>query len=135
MKLATLWVTIFLLSIFNLSFVFNAVLAQDNVFPGEPPSIAPGKTILGCKVGSGTDADTLPVCVGKIATTVLRYLMFFAIIIAALLLIWAGIEYIYKGGGEEGKGARTKIINAVVGLVIALVAWVVILAIQRTILQ
>lgn len=128
MKLITYFFILLLLSIFNSSFVMVSAQGQ-NLFPEQPPTVQ--RTILGCNA----DTDNLPTCVGKIATTILQYLMFFAIVIATLFLVWAGIEYIFKGGGEEGKGGpKTKIINAVIGLVIALAAWVIILALKRTVL-
>lgn len=130
MKLITFLVIIFLLSIFNISFGADQTGGQ-NLFGDNPPSLPTTNNILGCSTN-----DTLAQCIGKAATTILQYLIFFAIILAAVFLVWAGIEYIFKGGGgKEGEGAKGKIINAVIGLVIALAAWMIVFAIKKTILS
>lgn len=55
-------------------------------------------------------------------TWFVNVLFLIAVVISFLFIVWAGIDYITAGGADPGP-ARTKLTNAVVGLVIVIIAW------------
>lgn len=59
----------------------------------------------------------IPEAIGAI----LRWSIFFGIIICAIWLIWGGFQYIIAGDDpEKAEAARTRITNAVIGLMIVI---------------
>lgn len=49
-----------------------------------------------------------------------------AVLLSFVYLVWGGIDYIMAGGDSAAAGAaRTKLTNAVVGLVVVIVAWAI----------
>jgi hypothetical protein len=107
-----------LITIFFLLFPYFS-LAQvsppDTFAPPEIPT-----SLFGCQPG-----DTLRRCLLKIAAVILRVIMVIALILAAIMIAWAGIEYIIKAGkvGEKEVDPRNRIIYAAIGLVVAFMAW------------
>ncbi|BCX15487.1 MAG: hypothetical protein KatS3mg097_379 [Candidatus Parcubacteria bacterium] len=78
------------------------------------------------------ERDNLLVCGGKWATTILRYLIFIAVAFSVIMIAYAGVEYILFGGGDGAKNAKNRIIYAIVGLVIAFIAFVAVRMIVNT---
>jgi TRAP-type C4-dicarboxylate transport system permease small subunit len=64
-------------------------------------------------------------CLLRVTAVILRVIMIIALILAAIMIAWAGIEYITKAGkvGEKEVEPKNRIIYAAVGLVIAFMAW------------
>ncbi|MEK7623665.1 MAG: hypothetical protein AAB408_03280 [Patescibacteria group bacterium] len=67
---------------------------------------------------------------GQYIAAVYRYAVAIASIIAIVMIIVGGFELIISGGGEMVQGAKTRIGNAVTGLVIALGSYVLLYAIN-----
>jgi hypothetical protein len=111
-------ITIFFLLVPYLSLVPIVVMGQEQQpFVPEPPEQL---TFLGCQPN-----DSLRVCILKATRTILRVLMVVALAVSAIMIAWAGFEYIYKSGkaGEKDVEPKNRIIFAAVGLVIAFLAW------------
>ncbi len=73
-------------------------------------------TFFGC-----SPTDTLRTCLLRILGQVLRIILVLALVAAAFFVAWAGFLYVYSGKPDE---AKTRMIAAAAGLVIAFLAWV-----------
>lgn len=63
----------------------------------------------------------------NIISNILILLLIIAVIIALFFLIWGGIKWILSGGDKAAlEGARSHIIAAIVGLIIAFLAFFII---------
>ncbi len=71
--------------------------------------------------------------VGNIIQTVITFLLIAAVIIALFYLIWGGIRWI-TSGGDKGKvdEARKHIVAAIIGLIVAFVAYFILQIILTT---
>ncbi|GIW67176.1 MAG: hypothetical protein KatS3mg096_044 [Candidatus Parcubacteria bacterium] len=99
--------------------LFNIVLAQNLGFPSInlPPVIDCGENFFAC--------------LGFFFNKILRIIIVLALVLAAIFIAWAGILYISKGSpGEKGKEIHQKIIYAVIGLVVALLSYAFVMAIE-----
>lgn len=77
---------------------------------------------------------SFPQDVGKVLLAVFEMLLRVVVLLAVALVVWGSIKYIIsQGEPERVAGARTTIINAVVGIVIALIATAVVNLIARTV--
>lgn len=54
-----------------------------------------------------------------------QFLLGLAGAIAVLYLIWAGIQYI-TGGAKGASAAKDSIVNAIIGIVVIILAWVIV---------
>lgn len=62
-----------------------------------------------------------------LAVLILNFLILIAAILAIFYLIWAGIRYITAGvDDEQAKKARSAIYNAVIGIVVIILSYVII---------
>jgi hypothetical protein len=97
-----------------------------------PPESAPFPEIptnlFGCLPN-----EPLRTCFLKLTGVVLRVILVVALGLAAIFIAWAGLMYIGIFGKPDTEGAKTRIIWAAVGLVIAFLAWVIAFIISRTI--
>lgn len=93
------------------AFVTVTALAQPTT--PQPPSLNP--------LGPGDRSLT------EILLSVIQWFLFVAGFLAVLYLIYGGILYVTAGGDtEKATKGRTTIINAVIGIVIILVAFVIV---------
>lgn len=83
----------------------------------------PGETGIRCdKEGS----------LAQIFVTVINWALGFAFLIAVIMLIYGGFKYILSAGNEEGaKTGRTAIFNALIGIVIIVLSYVVVQIVYR----
>jgi hypothetical protein len=110
-----------IISLITIFFLLVPYLSLAQVSPPEqftPPDIP--TNLFGCQQN-----DTLRQCLLRITAVILRVIMIIALILAAIMIAWAGIEYITKAGkvGEKEVEPKNRIIYAAVGLVIAFMAW------------
>jgi hypothetical protein len=110
-----------IISLITIFFLLVPYLSLAQVSPPEqfqPPDIP--TNLFGCQQN-----DTLRQCLLRITAVILRVIMVVALILAAIMIAWAGIEYITKAGkvGEKDVEPKNRIIYAAVGLVIAFMAW------------
>jgi len=110
-----------IISFITIFFLLVPYLSLAQVSPPEqfqPPDIP--TSLFGCQQN-----DTLRQCMLRITAVILRVIMVVALILAAIMIAWAGIEYITKAGkvGEKDVEPKNRIIYAAVGLVIAFMAW------------
>jgi hypothetical protein len=110
-----------IMSLITIFFLLVPYLSLAQVSPPEqfqPPDIP--TSLFGCQPN-----DTLRQCLLRITAVILRVIMVVALILAAIMIAYAGIEYITKAGkvGEKEVEPKNRIIYAAVGLVIAFMAW------------
>ncbi len=73
-------------------------------------------------------------CAGRIVAIVLRIIITIAIVVSVVLVAYSGLQYIF--GGDKGQeAARKTILAAVVGLVIALVSWIIMILLIRFLIK
>lgn len=64
---------------------------------------------------------------GEIFVTVINWALAIAFILAVIFLIYGGFRYILAGGNEESaKAGRTAIFNALIGVVIIVLSYVIV---------
>lgn len=65
--------------------------------------------------------------IGDIFVTIINWALAIAFILAVIFLIYGGFRYILSGGNEESaKAGRTAIFNALVGIVIVVLSYVIV---------
>lgn len=86
------------------------------------PSVAYAASI--CPEGEFSNLCNLKVEDSPIVSTVVQILLILAAVLSLIFLVWGGVRWIMSGG-DKGKieQARGNIIAAIVGLVIALLAY------------
>jgi uncharacterized membrane protein YjfL (UPF0719 family) len=105
--------------IFLILFLINFVFAQDFGFPSQnlPPIINCGKDFFQC--------------LGFFFYKILRLIITLALVLSTIFIAWAGILYITKGGAkEETKKIHQMLLWAVIGLVVALLAFAFVKALE-----
>jgi len=108
-------------------------LVQAQVAPPEtfnPPNIP--TRLFTCDPNAG-----LRRCILGILSDVLKVILVIALAFAAVMIAWAGIEYILKGGAkaEERDKMKNRIIFAALGLVVAFLAWVIVAVLSNILTQ
>lgn len=74
-------------------------------------------------LGSGTPPDDKPSDIGPVALAIIDNLVRLAALVAVAFVVYGGVKYVTSQGEPEGtKAAKDSIINAIIGLVIAIVA-------------
>jgi hypothetical protein len=118
-KLISLISIITAMSVFAPYFSFGQGFANPRDI--EPPGVP--TTFFSC-----TLQDSLTRCLLKVLDSVLRVALVLALIFAVIMIAWAGISYILFGQEENSrKKATSRLMYAVVGLVIAFMSWIVVL--------
>ncbi len=81
--------------------------------------------------GAGSDRT-----VSSVVIDVISFFLTFLAVLAVIVILVSGILYI-TSGGDEGKVETAKkwIMNAIIGLVIALLAWVIVNIVSNAILS
>lgn len=70
--------------------------------------------------------------IGEIFVLIINWALGIAFIIAVIMLIYGGFRYILSAGNEEGaKTGRTAIFNALIGIVIIVLSYVVVQIVYR----
>ena len=97
--------------------------------------MAPAPAYAECKIGdiSGCAEKTIIPSGTAICSTATGCIIWFvniiflvAVLLSFVYLIWGGIDYIMAGGDTAAAGnARTKLTNAVIGLVVVILAWAI----------
>jgi hypothetical protein len=109
--------------------------AQTNDTDTPDPDFLAGKSLVPC--GHAINGVISNPCSFKDAMTlingVIRFILFkMAVPIAAIMFFYAGFELVTSGGSTEKRGLAKKVfLNTVIGLVVAVGAWLII----RTILS
>ncbi|MDB4939780.1 MAG: hypothetical protein JWO40_205 [Candidatus Doudnabacteria bacterium] len=68
-----------------------------------------------------------------IITRVINYLLLFAALIAILFIVLGGYRYITaQGNAENAKAGRTTVVNAIIGLAIIILAYVIVSVVNNT---
>lgn len=69
---------------------------------------------------------------GDIFITIINWALAIAFILAVIFLIYGGFRYILAGGNEESaKAGRTAIFNALIGVVIVVLSYVIVQIVYR----
>jgi hypothetical protein len=112
----------------------NQILAQS-----DSTKAVPGKSILcggnTCPAIGGSDAGALTKDNGlaKFIIGIAQFLTFLAVALAVLFMVWGGFKYITSDGAEEAGRGKETLINAAVGLVIAIVAYTIVFLISSVV--
>jgi hypothetical protein len=112
-----------IISLLTLSFLLVPYLSFAQVAP--PGSFSPPE--IPTQIFSCFPTDPLRRCMLRILDDILKVILVIALAFAALMIAWAGVTYIMRGGEGEEKQTKvkTRIIYAALGLVIAFLAWVI----------
>jgi hypothetical protein len=106
---------------------------------GDSTKAVPGKSILcggnTCPAIGGSDAGALTKDNGlaKFIIGIAQFLTFLAVALAVLFMVWGGFKYITSDGAEEAGRGKETLINAAVGLVIAIVAYTIVFLISSVV--
>jgi len=96
------------------------VLSSTSVFASECTSTSSIQDGVDC-IGQNIENDA---SLESVIQSVVNTLLFVIGIISVIMLIIGGIRYVVSGGNQsQVEGARNTILYAIVGLVIAFVAW------------
>jgi hypothetical protein len=86
----------------------------------------------GCNQLNGMNCASV-ISVGGIIIIVLNWFLGIAGLIAVLFLVWGGFKMIVSNGNEETfKEGRTTVINALIGLAVVILAYVVVTIVANT---
>ncbi|MGC8981934.1 MAG: pilin, partial [Minisyncoccia bacterium] len=99
--------------------VENGITKEVHIAPPPLPLIAP------CDKGIG-------ICLLFLFDKFLRFLYTASLAIGVIVLIWAGISYMVPSGEKEGVGkAHTRLKFGIIGVVVAIMAFTIVTAIER----
>jgi hypothetical protein len=119
-----------IISLLTLFFLLVPYLSFGQV---PPPGLFPPPEIP-TKLFSCLPTDPLRICVLRLLDDVLKVILVIALAAAAIMVSWAGLLYLFKGADEKVRGeAKTRLIYAAVGLVVAFLAWVMTVILARVI--
>jgi hypothetical protein len=128
--LQTFLMTIFTISLFGFIPLSHSLAQSDTV---NAPRVL---LAVGDKVDEGLNSISAPfpnTIVAKEATfaefirKVIEYALYFSAIIAVLFIIYGGYQYIFSAGADDvAKAGRKTLINALAGLVIIVLAYVMV---------
>jgi len=127
-KLQTIFATISLLFI-SLSFAASSgsVATYAQLVPSQDKLCPKG----GCPVtGTQTVTPTRSGVVG-IIINVAQWLTFIGVGLSVLFMVWGGIRYITAGDGDGAEKGKKTLINAVIGLVVSIVAFTIVSVISN----
>lgn len=75
------------------------------------------------------DKDTTP---QQLAKSIIEYALYLSAIIAVLFIIYGGYQYMFAAGSDDkAKAGRKTLVNAIIGLVIVVLAYVIIQVVYR----
>jgi Type IV secretion system pilin len=69
----------------------------------------------------------------KFIIGIAQFLTFLAVALAVLFMVWGGFKYITSDGAEEAGRGKETLINAAIGLVIAIVAYTIVFLISSVV--
>jgi hypothetical protein len=100
----------------------NTIGIEAQLVPGQSQLCPPG----GCPItGTGTVTATRSGVVG-IIINVAQWLTFIGVGLSVLFMVWGGILYITATDGEGNEKGKKTLINAVIGLVVSIVAFTIV---------
>ena len=83
-------------------------------------------TITGQDLVGILDVSTAPLSIFGLITLIITWLLYFAGVLAFIFLVVSGIMYITAGGNpEQSKKAQQGLINAIIGIIIITLAFVI----------
>ena len=102
---------------------FNtATLAASAYLASAMPAFAQSVDI--CPTGNFGSLCTDDPSLGNVLTQAINFILIIAVVLALVFLIWGGIKWITSGGDKaKVEGARNTIIAAIIGLIIAFLAF------------
>ena len=86
--------------------------------------------ITGAQVGSSIVVAETPLTVSNLVTLVITWIIYIAGVLAFFYLVYSGILYITAAGNsEQAKKAQIGLINAVIGIIIIVLSYVILRAV------
>lgn len=87
-------------------------------------------TITGEMLGGAINVATAPVTIFGLVTLIITWLLYFAGVLAFIFLVISGITYITAGGNpEQTKKAQAGLINAIIGIIVISLSFVILRAV------
>jgi hypothetical protein len=94
---------------------------------GATPTFAQGATQSGAQAAQGTGVPSTLFGNGGIITNITNVLLFVVGALAVIMIIWGGIRYATSGGNASNvTAAKNTILYAIVGLIIAFLAFAIV---------
>ncbi len=113
-------------------FFAPAVSAQGNSNTAGSGGVQGGLNNIGSAFPVGSPDESF----ANVVRVVITWALYIAAVIAVLVIIYGGFLYITSGGdATQAKKGRTALVNAIIGLVIAVLAYVVIQVVYNTLLH
>ena len=104
-------------------------------FMAAVPQVAHGQLIeefMECPEGTGLNCEVGQDGIADLVQTVIQWALGIAFIVAVAVLIYGGFKYILSAGNEESATTgRQAIFNALIGIVIIVLSWVVVQIVYR----
>jgi hypothetical protein len=114
--------------------LFYYALSLALLFPVSAKAQADCDDKLGSDINIGSLFQAKYCSPNEFILAALRFLFTIAGLAAVLFIVWGGIQYIISGANPDlAKKARTNITNALLGLVIILLAYTLVAVLQYTI--
>lgn len=86
--------------------------------------------ITGAQVGSSIVVAETPLSISNLVTLIITWVIYVAGVLAFLFLVYSGILYITAGGNsEQAKKAQAGLVNAVIGIIIVVLSYVILRAV------
>ena len=94
-------------------------------------------------VGAFTGPGDVPIAPGigsieevfDFLKVIVQWLLVFGLLLAVAMIIWGGIKYITAGGNEEtSESAKKTVTNAIIGIVIVILAFVIVRVISNALI-
>jgi hypothetical protein len=112
-----------------LSFILLPLLVHASTFTGP---IDPSSTLCGCAGNEAPDYG----CVLILIQNLMNFFIYFATLVITMYIAMAGFAYMTSGGNPEKHGeANKRILNAVIGLMIVLGAWLIVNSVMSVLYQ
>jgi hypothetical protein len=117
------------LSAFFVMLAVAPILVHASTFTGP---IDPSSTLCGCAGNEAPDYG----CVLILIQNLMNFFIYFATLVITMYIAMAGFAYMTSGGNPEKHGeANKRILNAVIGLMIVLGAWLIVNSVMSVLYQ
>ncbi len=106
--------------------LLGVLLGSLFITPSVAQAVCNWNDLSGCDEALIINKDAVCTDVPSCIIWFVNILFLLAVLVSFVYLVWGGLDYI-MAGGDSGKagGAQRKITNAVIGLVVVIVAWAV----------
>lgn len=98
--------------------------------------VTPGKPQNGFSVNGAKPAGINETSLAGILTNITNYVLGFITIVAVLMLIWGGVQYLTAAGDEaQVESAKHTIMYAIIGLIVVGISYAIMVVVVQTFIQ